>query len=416
MIMNQSEKRNLYIDRPELYRWVIVIAGIFGLFACLGIGRFALGMMLPAMGKSLQLSYSQMGVVGTLNFCGYLGAVLFCGRLIRRFGARTLIAAALLLVGGSMVMIGFATNFVVITILYLLTGVGSALSNVPIIALIATWFEPAVRGRAAGMVVIGNGLGIIMAGYLVPIFNGSDHGWRLSWFVLGVTAIGTAGICWMLIRNRPSTGYGSGVKAKEPDHGCQPDRRTKLGSGVFAHCALIYFLFGCTYVVYVTFFVTSLVQERYLSEYEAGLLWAWVGWLSLGSGPLFGYLSDRFSRRAALSGVFCIQAIAYASAATFLPETFLYLSIFCFGIVAWSIPTIMAALIGDLAGPERTAAVFGFVTFIFGIGQISGPYGAGLLAELSGGFSASFLVAALLALGAAFLSARLPGKDSLIQR
>ncbi len=91
---------------------------------------------------------------------------------------------------------------------------------------------------------------------------------------------------------------------------------------------------------------------------------------------------------------------------------FLYLSIFCFGIVAWSIPTVMAALIGDLAGPERTAAIFGFVTFIFGIGQISGPYGAGLLAELSGGFSLSFLGAAILALVAATLSARLPGTFS----
>ncbi len=58
------------------YRWVIVLGGIFGLFASLGIGRFALGMLLPAMVEPLQLTYSQMGFIGTLNFCGYLAAVL----------------------------------------------------------------------------------------------------------------------------------------------------------------------------------------------------------------------------------------------------------------------------------------------------------------------------------------------------
>lgn len=391
--------------RPEQYRWVIVIAGILGLFASLGIGRFALGMLLPAMGESLQLTYSQMGVIGTLNFCGYLGAVLLCGKLTKRFGSRTLIAAALLLVGGSMVLIGCAEHFLLITLLYFLTGVGSALANVPIMALIAAWFEPAVRGRASGMVVIGNGLGIIMAGFLVPILNASEYGWRMSWLVLGGTVACTAVICALLIKNRPTPGR----VLTTAQHALSLSGSSDAGRRVFAHCALIYFLFGFTYVIYVTFFVTSLVQERLLSESDAGYLWSWVGLLSLGSGPVFGYLSDRFSRKGALTVVFCIQAVAYASAMAWLPGMFLYLSIFCFGIVAWSIPTVMAALIGDLAGPERTAAVFGFVTFIFGIGQISGPYGAGLLAELSGGFSVSFLAAAILALVAATLSAHLPG-------
>lgn len=414
--MNYPDNTIRYPPRPANYRWVIVIAGILGLFASLGIGRFSLGMLLPAMAESLQLSYSQMGVIGTLNFCGYLGAVLFCGRLTKRFGARTLIASALLLVGGSMVMIGFTKYFVIITLLYFLTGVGSALANVPIMALISAWFEPAVRGRALGMVVIGNGLGIIMAGSLVPIFNASNHGWRLSWLILGLVAICTAGICWLLIRNKPSAGAGSKFRTGASYQGAALSGGKEVGSGLFVHCALIYFLFGFTYVIYVTFFVTSLVQDRFLSEYEAGLLWSWVGLLSLGSGPIFGYLSDRYSRRAALTGVFCIQAVAYASATVYLPEPFLYLSIFCFGIVAWSIPSIMAALIGDLAGPERSTAIFGFVTFIFGIGQITGPYGAGLLAEVTGGFSPSFLVAAVLALGAAALSARLPGKGHQIQK
>ena len=390
------------------YRPVIIVIGICGLFAALGIGRFALGMMLPAMGEALHLSYSQMGTIGTLNFCGYLGAVLFCGRLTGFFGARLLIFLALMLVGGSMVVIGCTDRLGLIMLLYLLTGIGSALANVPIMALIGAWFEPAVRGRASGMVVIGNGFGIVLAGHLVPVLNATAGGWRMSWLVLGGLALVMAVICGIFARNRPADGYRSGAGAIAAGQtGGMVLSRGEMRR-MTLHCAAIYFLFGCTYVIYVTFLVTSLVQERGFSEQYAGLLWSIVGFLSLGSGPIFGWLSDRFGRRAGLKLVFAIQATAYFSAMTLLPLPFLYLSILCFGLVAWSIPPIMAALVGDFAGPEKTASIFGFVTFVFGIGQIIGPYGAGLLAEVSGGFSLGFAAAGLLALGAVWLASRLP--------
>ncbi|MDX1776260.1 MAG: YbfB/YjiJ family MFS transporter, partial [Desulfobulbales bacterium] len=83
---------------------------------------------------------------------------------------------------------------------------------------------------------------------------------------------------------------------------------------------------------------------------------------------------------------------------------FLYLSIGCFGIVAWAIPSIMAALVGDYVGPQRAARVFGFITFIFALGQIAGPAAAGFLAEKSGTFASSFLMASVFAGVAVILS------------
>jgi MFS family permease len=108
--------------------------------------------------------------------------------------------------------------------------------------------------------------------------------------------------------------------------------------------------------------------------------------------------------------VFAIQSMAYLLIALDLPQLFLYLSIGCYGIVVWSVPSIMAALVGDYAGAERVAAIFGFITFVFGLGQVIGPFLAGLLAETTGSFAGSFLMAAFLALTAVFLSAFLPKK------
>lgn len=391
----------------DWYRPVIILVGMCGLFAALGIGRFALGMLLPAMGEALALGYTQMGVIGTVNFCGYLAAVLLCGRMARMFGLRLLIFLALLLVGTSMVLIGMIERVGVIMLLYCLTGIGSAWANIPIMALVAAWFPPQVRGRASGMVVVGNGLGIVMAGHLVPLLNNSATGWRLSWLVLGGIALLMAGICGLFARNRSSAGSLPDKRAETKQTAGYQAHEARL-RGLVKRCAALYFLFGSTYVIYLTFLVTSLVQERGFTEESAGALWSVVGILSLGSGPLFGWFSDRFGRKRGLFLVFCIQATAYVSAMAVLPLPFLYLSIVCFGIVAWSIPSIMAALIGDFAGPERTAALFGLVTFVFGIGQILGPYGAGVLAEISGGFSVSFLLAAVLASLAAILALRLP--------
>ena len=398
------------------YGWYIVAAGTLCIFSCLGLGRFSLGMLLPSMGKALHLSYTQMGLISTSNFVGYLAGVLISSRLLKAFGARRLIGASLLLVGLSMISVGLTSRLSVLVLFYMATGIGSALANVPIMALVSVWFTSRKRGRAAGFIVIGSGPAIVLSGWLVPLLNGMyTDGWRINWFVLGSVVTLAATVCFLIIRNSPQEMGLEPIDSvqNQPDsHNGTPFREVTLRSPVVLHCAAIYFLFGFTYVIYVTFIVTALVREKGFPESIAGHFWSWVGLLSLLSGPVFGTFSDRFGRKAALITVFTIQAVAYLFMALDLPEIFLYLSIGCFGIVAWSIPSIMAALMGDFAGHQRVAAVFGFVTFIFGLGQITGPYLAGVLAQATGRFSGSFLMASGMAVLAVVLSSLLPGTST----
>lgn len=395
--------------RSVHYGWLVVITGCLCIFASLGLGRFSLGMLLPAMGKSLHLSYSQMGLIGTANFAGYLLAVLFCGKVQEAIGARKLISAALLLISLTMVVIGLARNYLLLVLLYTLTGIGSGASNVPMMGLISTWFASRLRGRAAGFVVIGSGFAILASGLVIPLLNSlQSEGWRLSWFVLGITVAFITIVCWLVLRDKPEdrgvqmVGIGEGKARQKRQVAFRP-----LDKQVILHCGAIYFLFGFTYVIYATFIVTVLVQEYGFHEKGAGIFWSWVGLLSLFSGPVFGTVSDKLGRRAGLMLVFSIQTIAYLLVGLKLSTAALIVSIGCFGLVAWSIPSIMLALIGDLVGSQNTVKAFGSITFIFGLGQILGPYVAGALAESSGDFSVAFLLASFMTALAVILSSRL---------
>jgi MFS family permease len=389
---------------PFEYGWVIVATGTLTIFASLGIGRFALGMILPSMGTGLGLTYEQLGWIGTANFLGYLAAVLVAKPLAARMGSRVLIALALLVVGGSMLLMSRAATYAGIVALYCVTGFGSGASNVPMMALVARWFDPARRGRAAGFVAIGSGFAIIGSGKLIPHVNrvvGAD-GWRTNWMILGLCVAAAALVALLLLRNAPAGAPAAPAPAGTPARSAPPPAAAR--AGVVWVLGALYWIFGYTYAIYVTFIVTMLVREKGFSEATAGQFWSWVGLLSLLSGPVFGTISDRIGRRRGLALVFAVQTAAYALAAADLPPAFLYLSIGFFGVAAWSIPTIMIAAVSDYVGAERALGVFGVITFFFGIGQVAGPAMAGVLAQRAGSFSSSFAMAAALAALAVLVS------------
>ena len=190
---------------PFHYAWVIVATGMLAIVACLGFGRFALGMLLPSMASTLKLSYSQIGFISTGNFVGYLLSVLFCGHIARKIGSRRLIVIALVIIGASMAFISRAGSFTAILVLYFITGMGSGAANVPVMGLITAWFDRTVRGRAAGFVVIGSGFAIIVSGKLIPYVNRllGPEGWRTNWLILAGVVTAIAAVGHVFLRNKP---------------------------------------------------------------------------------------------------------------------------------------------------------------------------------------------------------------------
>ncbi len=403
MNQNPINKSNVH------YGWVIILTGGLTVFSCLGLARFAYSMLLPSMGNALRLGYDQMGYIGTGNFAGYLAAVAMAPFFMHRFGGRRTITFGLALLASCMILIGYGAGFVPVLILYFLTGIGSGLANVPMMVLVSHWFTKEKRGWAAGLMLAGNGLAIIFAGMIVPLLNrtlGND-GWRSGWQILGAISAGIAVTAGMFLRNSPADlGVSPLGQGNETGSESNAPRKAAGERGIVIHLGALYLLFGLTYMIYGTFIVTTMVSERGMAEVTAGRFWAWVGFFSIFSGPLFGILSDRIGRKGGFMAVFAVQTVSYGLASANLGMWPLYLSIALYGIAAWSVPTIMAAAVGDYLGPARAAAGFSIVTFFFGAGQTIGPGLAGIVAKYTGTFSTSYLLAAS-ATGTAVLLASL---------
>ena len=396
MKKNTGEKVKLH------YGWIIVFTGIIILFSCLGLGRFSLGMLLPSMGLALGLNYSQMGLIGTGNFVGYMISVALAGIVARRIGARYTISVGLLIVGGSMVLISRTMTFPEVLTLYVATGIGSGFANVPLMGLVSHWFQKSTRGRAAGTMISGNGLAIVFTGIYVPYVNtvlGTD-GWRTGWFTMGIMSLVIAAIAAILLRNDPVekglAPLGQGDAPCRLSSAADAQMNKEKNRQTMVHLGCIYTLFGATYVVYATFIVTAMVNERGFGESTAGTFWAAVGGLSVFSGPLFGWLSDKVGRKFGLMVVYALFTVSYTMVAANLPNLYLYASITIFGLCVWSIPTIMSAAVGDYMGPKQAAKAFGFITLFFGAGQIAGPAVAGFLADVTGTFRVAFWLCATL--------------------
>lgn len=406
--MRQKEQA-LKENNKSHYGWTIVFTGMAVVFSCLGLGRFSLGMLLPSMGISLNLNYSQMGLIGTGNFVGYMISVVLAGMIARRIGARWTISIGLALVGGSMARISQAMGFLEVMSLYVATGIGSGLANVPMMGLVSHWFQKSTRGRAAGIMLSGNGFAIVFTGLLIPWVNArlGTEGWRTGWLTIGVISLFIAAVAAFFLCNEPGQkglmplGDADTLKTSTKP---EPEKRKRSNKWTMVHLGCIYALFGATYVVYATFIVTTMVNERSFGENTAGTFWAVVGGLSIFSGPLFGWLSDRLGRKIGMMVVYALFTVSYVLVAADLPNPFLYASIGIFGLAVWSIPTIMSAAVGDYAGPVRAVKAFGFITLFFGVGQITGPAVAGFTADITGTFSMAFWLCALLTASAVLLT------------
>ena len=398
------------------YGWVVIFMGLLTTIAAHGFGRLSYTVILPTMKNGLGLNNYYMGLLGTGNFIGYLTMAIIGGFLAARFGTRIVITFALVLMGVTLILTGPAQSFGFAFAMRFLTGLGNGAAYVPAMALGSAWFSVQRRGFATGIVSAGIGLGMMIASLGVTRILAilGPNGWRISWYILGSAVLLISGVVYKFVRSRPEE---KGLQPVGEDQVLDTSSASAIPGTVSSlqwagvikmkaiwYLGAVYFFYGFSYVIYLTFFKEYLTGEIGRAPIWAGNLFALVGGLSIFCGVIWGRISDWLGRGRGAALAYLVLGLSYIIYALIKVDFGFYLSAILFGLCAWSIPTIMAAAAGDYVGPRLAPAGLGFITLFFGIGQALGPALGGYLADISGSFTLPFVVAGGISMSGMVLS------------
>ena len=387
------------------YAWIIAFTGTLVLMLTQGFGRMSYSVILPSMKDGLLLTYTQVGLIGTANFVGYLSLAVVGGFLAVRFGTRRTIFVSLLAMGVSLFLTGLSRSFTSAFLMRLITGMGNGAAVVPMMALTASWFATGKRGLAAGILTMGTGFGLSIVGVALPYVMAKygPDGWRYAWFLLGTVVFIFSFLCYALLRDYPAE-KGTSM------YGGEEEQRSRKAVTFFSawgdvvreseiwKLGIVYFMFGFSYIIYITFFVAYLTTEGALTPQKAGQIFAVLGLWSILSGAVWGWISDVLGRRLGLLLAYLTIALSFLIIALWRSTTGFYVSSIVFGLSLSSIPAIMAAAVGDSVGGRLAPAALGFITLIFGIGQSLGPAVAGWIKDATGTFAGAFILSAVVSL------------------
>lgn len=384
--------------RPH-YAFVVMGMGMLTVVGALGLARYPYALILPSMKEALGLSYTEMGLLATGFFVGYLIFAVLTSIAAAKFGARLVMFISMLVAGLALAATGLAPGFVVALIARVVTGAATAGGYVQAMSLPSSWFTLRRRGMAAGFQTGGVGLGFIGTGFLIPLVLSSqgEAAWRYAWLYMGVLVVAIAVASGVWVRNRPAEKGLAPFGLPEPPNESSPSVRSPLGkiytSRLLWHVSVVYLLYGFTNIVVMTFFTAYLTKEARLDEATAGQAWAVMGVMVTFGGLTWGTVSDRIGRRYGLAASLCLLGLAALSLTASQDLVMIYASGALFGFCLTGAPAIVAAASGDYFGPRMAAPALGFLTVSFGLGQAIGPSAAGYIADTTGSFVIAFWMA-----------------------
>jgi predicted MFS family arabinose efflux permease len=166
----------------------------------------------------------------------------------------------------------------------------------------------------------------------------------------------------------------------------------------FPWLTIAYGFEGLGYIITGTFLVT-LVENTAATHDLASYCWVIVGLAALPSCILWSFLAARWGAIIALVVAYLLQALGVLSPVV-APNAFgVYVGSILFGGTFMGI-TAMATNLARNLRPNESSKAIGLMTGVYGVGQIVGAAGAGILAHGSGGFKVPIIVASgLLCIG-----------------
>ena len=380
------------------------------------------GAMLQPLAKEFGWSTGQISSALALRFAlfGLMGP--FAAVLMERFGVRAVVATALSLVGGGMLLAGLVTQLWQLVLLWgVMLGVGSGMTALVLGAVVSNRWFATRRGLIMGILTASAATGQLIC-LPVAAWMIEQWGWRSPLLPLAVLCLAVMALVLLFMRDRPSdvglAPYGADpatVAAAPPATAAPAAQVTWRTPFVALREASVQPTF---WLLFGTFFIcglstNGLVQTHFISlcgDYglaavPAASVLAMMGLFDFIGTIASGWLSDRYDARKLLCWYYALRGLSLM----WLPhaEFTLYgLSLFAvfYGLdwIATVPPTVR--LTAERFGAAKVGMVFGWIFAGHQIGAAVAAYGAGLSRSLLLSYAPALYVAGAACLLAAVMA------------
>lgn len=417
-----EDERTGGIEAETIRRlWPRILPLIALAYFCAWLDRVNVSFAALQMNADLGLSKADFGFGAGSFAIGYALFAIPSTLLLHRFGARRWIASIMLAWGLCSASLAFVSNVEQFVAMRFLLGVAEAGLAPGIILYFSYWFPREYRGRALGLLLLVTPVALVIGGPIsgALLTLGGQWGlagWQWLFLVEAAPSLLSAPIIWRLLPTRPADAPWLPERSRtwldERLAGEAPREMRERGS---AWRALRRPRVAMLMVVNVgigtggagtLFFMPLMVQSMGFSDWQTGLMVALpavVGGLSI---PLWGLGGDRTGRRdllLVLAGG--LLAAGLAGTAVLLPSPWaigaLALAMAGYNGVAISISLIPYAFLAGTAAAAAIAAV----NVAGNLGNFTGPYLVGWIADAAGAYQTALAALAAIVVAVTLLAA-----------
>jgi MFS family permease len=401
--------------RPGLYYgWVVVAVA----FVTMGVGvnaRTAFSLLFPPILD--EFGWPRGMTAGAFSFGFLVSAVAspFVGRLMDRRGPRVVIELGVGLMAAGLMLAPLVREpwHLYVTLGVLVGGGTNCLGYTGQALYLPNWFERR-RGLAMSLAFSGVGVGSLV---VLPWLQGliGREGWRAACWALGVAALVLLAPLNLLLRRRPED------LGLVPDGGAATADRRAVAVvdpawtavdwtlGRAARTARFWWIAVGYFWGLFAWYAIQVHQTKYLVEVgfsAADAAWALAA-VSVAGVPgqiALGHLSDRVGRQwvwtaGSLGFVLCGVALLLLPGAPTM--ALLGVVIVTQGGLGYGLTSVIGVIPAEIFAGRHYGSVFGTLMLAAIAGGAAGPWVAGALHDLTGGYAAAFMVA----IGGSVLSA-----------
>jgi MFS family permease len=347
----------------------------------------------PLMQDALHLSASQLGVLLSAFYYGYVTCMPATGWLAERYGAQLVLGAGVALWSVATLTTGFASGFAMLLALRVLLGIGESVAFPCASKILANAVDVSRLGVANGVLsfgyLLGPAVGTLVGGYLMSLI-----GWRPVFVMFGALSLVWL---WPWIRATVDPPAKAGDSEEPPPPFGEILRQRALWGASVGHFAAnygYYFVLAWLpfYLVKARGFsivsMTAIASWAYLLNAVSALAMGWAAdqWIRAGRSPTLIYKS--------IMGVTHVAGVACMAGMVLLPETGSVASLFAFELISGCSYPGLFAIAQIMAGPKAAGRWVGIQNAAGNVAGLIAPAITGLLVDQTGRFDVAFGLAA----------------------